>query len=97
MQYAKICKHMALFKYKNVTLTSLGPYTGDDVILKFADVTVLDPDCGYSQYNDAGAEGGSNKYIVGGWEAREHEFPYQVRGGRERERRGRERERFTTK
>ena len=39
----------------------------------------LDPDCGYSQYPDAGREGGkSSSKIVGGWESRIHEFPYQV-------------------
>ena len=40
---------------------------------------ISDEECGFSEYEDAGIEGGSpSKHIAGGWEAREHEFPYQV-------------------
>ena len=43
---------------------------------------ISDSACGYSQYADAGVDGGSSmrtpRMIVGGWEARIHEFPYQV-------------------
>ena len=49
------------------------------VVLYGVVVLDLDPDCGYSQYPDAGREGGkSSSKIVGGWESRIHEFPYQV-------------------
>ena len=36
--------------------------------------------CGLSSYLDAGIEGGTipTPSIVNGWEAREHEFPWQV-------------------
>lgn len=34
-------------------------------------------DCGWSQYDDAGAEPAVVD-IVGGWETRVNEFPYQV-------------------
>merc|ERR1711893_72229 len=36
-------------------------------------------DCGYSMYEDAGREGDSRtRMIVGGWESRENEFPWQI-------------------
>jgi secreted trypsin-like serine protease len=43
-------------------------------------VQAWEEDCGYSQYEDAGIDQGADKIdrIVGGWEARENEFPYQV-------------------
>ena len=36
--------------------------------------------CGESMYEDAGIAGGSNpsSFIVGGWQARPNEFPWQV-------------------
>ena len=38
-----------------------------------------DDTCGISKYDDAGREQENvNGRILGGWEAREHEFPWQV-------------------
>ena len=38
-------------------------------------------DCGWTQYEDAGIEGGSlpGEQIINGWRARPDEFPWQVR------------------
>ena len=35
-------------------------------------------DCGQSSYPDAGTDPTKSSFIVGGWETRENEFPYQV-------------------
>ena len=40
--------------------------------------SAIDPNCGVSKYPDSGIDQGDESFIIGGWDAREHEFPWMV-------------------